>query len=206
MFVITADQVDSRSGFDLVADAVEAINAGPVRPVLDAARTVGDEFQVLVASGADALAIILRLARAARWSVGCGADEVDTPLPRDIREATGPAFIAARRAVERAKKRQTRFALEQEPGTQSATDAEALLDLLLALRSRRSPEGWELHDLLESGLSQADAATRLGITPQAVSLRARAAELRLEQAAREPLARILDALGTVGPTGKGARA
>jgi hypothetical protein len=205
MFVITADQVDSRSGADLVADAVEAINAGSVRPVLDAARTVGDEFQVLVASGADALAIILRLARAARWSVGCGADEVDTPLPRDIREATGPAFIAARRAVERAKKRQTRFALEQEPGTQSATDAEALLDLLLALRSRRSPEGWELHDLLESGLSQADAATRLGNTPQAVSLRARAAELRLEQAAREPLARILDALGTVGPTGKGAR-
>jgi hypothetical protein len=205
MFVITADQVDSRSGTDLVASAVDAINGGPVRPVLAAERTVGDELQVLVANGGDALTTILRLARTGRWSVGCGVGDVASPLPRDIREATGAAFIAARSAVERAKKRATRFALEQDPPTQSAADAEALLDLLLVLRSRRSPEGWELHDLLESGLSQADAAARLGITPQAVSLRARAAELRAESAAREPLVRILDRLGSVEGIGKEVR-
>lgn len=205
MFVITADQVDSRSGADLVAGAIEAINTGPVRPVLDAARTVGDELQVLVASGADALAVILQLTRSGRWSVGCGTGGVAAPLPRNIREATGPAFIAARRAVERAKKRPTRFALEQESGAAAAADATAMVDLLLALRARRSPEGWELHDLLESGLSQADAASRLDITPQAVSLRARAAELRVERAAREPLARIFDRVANVEPAGKGAR-
>lgn len=206
MFVITADQVGSRSGTDLVATAIEAINDGPARPVLAAERTVGDELQVLVENGDDALTIILRLARTERWSIGCGAGEVATPLPRDIREATGPAFIAARNAVERAKKRPTRFALEQDPGTQAAADAEALLDLLLVVRSRRSPEGWEVHDLLEAGLSQAEAAARLDITPQAVSLRARAAELRAESAAREPLVRILDRLGSVETTQRGERA
>ncbi|GAA3743836.1 hypothetical protein GCM10022239_19070 [Leifsonia bigeumensis] len=200
MFVITADQVDSRSGTDLVAAAIDAINDGKVRPVLAAERTVGDELQVLVEGGDDALEIVLRLARTGRWSVGCGAGEVATPLPRDIREATGPAFIAARRAVERAKKRSTRFALETEPATKAAADAESLIDLLLVLRSRRSPEGWELHDLLESGLNQAEAAERLGITPQAVSLRASAGELRADSAARQPLVRILDRLGSVEAT------
>lgn len=194
MFVITADQVDSRSGTDLVAGAIDAINSGPTRPVLAADRTVGDELQVLLANGTDALGVILQLARTGHWSIGCGVGEVGTPLPRDIREASGPAFIAARSAVERAKKRPTRFAVEQEPPTREAADAEALLDLLLVVRSRRSPEGWELYDLLEVGFSQADAATRLDITPQAVSLRARAAELRADAAAREPLARILDGL------------
>lgn len=194
MFVITADQVGSRLGTDLVAAAIDAINTGPTRPILAADRTVGDEFQVLVANGTDALGVVLQLARSGHWSIGCGVGEVGTPLPRGIREASGPAFIAARSAVERAKKRPTRFALEQEPSTRAAADAEALLDLLLVVRSRRSPEGWELYDLLELGLSQADAAARLDITPQAVSLRAKAAELRADAAAREPLARILDGL------------
>ena len=194
MFVITADQVGSRLGTDLVAAAIDAINTGPTRPILAADRTVGDEFQVLVANGTDALGVVLQLARSGHWSIGCGVGEVGTPLPRGIREASGPAFIAARSAVERAKKRPTRFAIEQEPSTREAADAEALLDLLLIVRSRRSPEGWELYDLLELGLSQADAAARLDITPQAVSLRAKAAELRADAAAREPLARILDGL------------
>lgn len=194
MFVITADQVGSRSGTDLVAAAIGAINTGPTRPLLAADRTVGDELQVLVANGSDALGVVLQLARSGHWSIGCGVGEVGTPLPRDIREASGPAFIAARSAVERAKKRPTRFALATEPSTREAVDAEALLDLLLVVRSRRSAEGWELYDLLEEGLSQADAATRLDITPQAVSLRAKAAELRADAAAREPLARILDGL------------
>ncbi|MBX3090726.1 MAG: DNA-binding protein [Cryobacterium sp.] len=205
MFVITADQIDSRSGTDLVSDAVRMINSGEVRPVLYADRTVGDELQVLVESGADALLLLLHLTRAGRWSVGCGAGEIADPLPLDIREAAGPAFIAARRAVERAKKKASHFALESEPRSQSAEDAEALIDLLLTLRSRRSAEGWELFDLLATGLSQVEAADRLGISPQAVSLRARAAELRIEDAAREPLARMLELVGSLEPKRKGVR-
>lgn len=207
MFVLTADQVDSRSSADRVAAMIDFLNAGPLRPVLKADRTAGDELQVLIADGSDALTVILHLTRTGQWSVGCGTGAVNTPLPGNIREATGSAFIAARKAVDRAKKRQTRFALESEPVTPEAADGEALIDLLLALRARRSPEGWELYDLLYgTDLTQADAAARLGISPQAVSLRARAGELRTEQAAREPLARILDQLGSVEPIATGGRA
>lgn len=207
MFVVTADQVDSRSNNDRVAGMIDELNSGPFHPVLAGDRTAGDELQILVDGGTEALALILHLTRSGQWSVGCGAGHVNSPLPGNIREATGDAFIAARKAVDRAKKRPTRFALESEPATRPAADGEALIDLLLALRARRSPEGWELHDILDgTDLTQADAAQRLGISPQAVSLRARAGELRTERAAREPLARILDRLGSVKPTTPGGGA
>src|SRR5690606_3445233 len=147
MFVITADQVDSRSHDDLVAEALGRLADSAVTPVLPADRTVGDELQLLLTDGAEALEVILRLNRTGQWSIGCGVGSVNTPLPASIREASGPAFIAARKAVERAKKRPSRFALEHANAEQEATDAEALLELLLVLRSRRSPEGWEVHEL-----------------------------------------------------------
>ena len=198
MFVITADQVDSRSSADLVAATIDTLNSGSVATVLKADRTAGDELQVLIADSRDALTVVLQLTRSGQWSVGCGVGNVATPLPGNIRAATGEAFIAARRAVERAKKRPTKFALETEPATQPASDAESLIDMLLALRARRSPEGWELHDLMGGNdLTQSEAAGKLGISPQAISLRARAAELRTEQAALPSLARILDQLGSV---------
>jgi hypothetical protein len=81
-----------------------------------------------------------------------------------------------------------------------------MLDLLLVLRSRRTPEGWEVHDLLETGITQSEAAARLGITPQAVSLRAQAAELRAEESARAPLARLLGGLDNVETTARKGRA
>lgn len=201
MFVITADQVDSRSSADLVAAAIESLNNGSVHTVLDADRTAGDELQVLIAHAHDALSVVLQLTRTGLWSVGCGVGDVSSPLPRNIREATGGAFIAARRAVDRAKKQPTRFALDTEPATQSASDAESLIDMLLALRARRSLEGWEVHDLMDgTRLTQSEAAGKLGISPQAVSLRARAAELRTEQAALPSLERILEQLDSVEPT------
>ncbi len=194
MFVITADQVDSRSTRDLVGEVVADLNKRlKKRLTLAADRTAGDELQLLVDSAETALDVVLQLTRSGRWSVGCGVGAVAEPLPRNIREATGEAFVTARAAVDRAKRRQTRFALE---GTHdSAPDAEALIDLLLVLRSRRSDEGWEIVDLVASGMTQAAAAKRLGITPQAASKRALAAELRAEQAAIPALTRMLDNLG-----------
>lgn len=206
MFVITADQVDSRSSSDLVAAAIHTLNSGSVRTVLDADRTAGDELQVLLSHATDALSIILQLTRTGEWSVGCGVGDVTTPLPGNIREATGKAFIAARRAVDRAKKRQTKFALEVELAPQRGSDTESLIDLLVALRARRSLEGWELHDLMHgTEMTQATAAEKLGISPQAVSLRARAGDLRTEWAALPALTRILDQLDSVEPTETGGR-
>ena len=194
MFVITADQISSRTTPDLVASALDELNREPGL-ALPAERTAGDELQLVTADADTALRVILRLSRSEQWSTGCGIGAVDTPLPASTREASGDAFIAARAAIDRAKKRATRTAIESvgRTGTPSAADLQAVLDLLLLLRERRSAEGWELYDLVRSGLSQADAAARLGITPQAASKRAQAAHLRAEAEATGALVRLVTA-------------
>ena len=47
--------------------------------------------------------IALHALRRGRWYVGIGVGEVDLPLPASPREGSGPAFVAARAAVDRAK-------------------------------------------------------------------------------------------------------
>ena len=203
MFAITADQVDSRRRPDIAAETIESLEIllgdGLVLPV---DRTAGDEIQMLVAASETALTAILALTRYGQWSVGCGIGSVNLPLPANAREAGGDAFVAAREAVNEAKKRDTRFAL-RSMAVMDAADAEAFVDLLLQLRARRSAEGWEMHDLLLAGNSQAEAAKLLGITPQAASKRARTAALRVEYAARSPLERRLAAVDVF--TGEGSR-
>jgi hypothetical protein len=193
MFVITADQIDSRNRPDIADETMReletVLRGGLVLPI---DRTAGDEIQMLLKDAHHALMAILRLTRDAQWSVGCGIGGVVTPLPANAREAGGTAFVAARDAVNDAKKRDTGFALRR--GHESpivAGDAEALIDLLLHIRARRSPEGWEIYELMTAGSTQADAAKHLGITPQAASKRARAAAIRAEIAAVLPLERLL---------------
>jgi hypothetical protein len=193
LFVITADQVDSTRRSDIVGATVSQLNARySTRLALPVDRNAGDEIQALFAEPEPALALLLELTRAGDWSVGCGIGSVRTPLPPNTREASGPAFVAARDAVERAKKSLHRFALSIADGQSlSSNDVAPLLELLLLLRSRRTDEGWELFDLVASGLSQAEAAARLTISPQAASQRARTAGIRAELAAVAPLARLL---------------
>ncbi|GAB3405888.1 hypothetical protein GCM10027515_19770 [Schumannella luteola] len=192
MFVITADQVGSRRGSDLVAGALDDIQGalGP-RLALPADRTAGDELQVVTADARAALDLVLRLSREGRWSVGCGIGAVDE-LADSTRASTGPAFIAARDAVEAAKKSRTRLSVRGGADGLGAAAIEPLADLLLLLRARRSEPGWELADLLADGATQADAAQQLGITPQAASQRARAAEIAAEAAAIPALVRLLE--------------
>jgi hypothetical protein len=191
MFVITADQRDSRSGSDLVpraiADVARIAGAGAASAP---ERTAGDEVQFADQDAGIILAIVLHLTRQGSWSVGLGIGAIEDPLPESVRAGRGEAFIHARDAVERAKRTATRVAVTGR--TQAAADAEALVRLLVELRDRRSPEGWEVHDLLADGLSQRDAAARLGISQGAVSLRAKAAALRVEESAVPALARVLE--------------
>ena len=196
MFVITADQVSSRTTADRVGATLRRMGtAFGDRLALPADRTAGDELQLLFASGPDALEACLALDREHGWSIGVGVGSVRQPLPAGVRESAGGAFIAARAAVDRAKRRSTRFAIEHEHARDAAADVQALVDLLLILRARRSAAGWELYDLLtDGGSTQADAAVSLGITPQAASKRANAAGLRAERAAIGPLSRLLDDL------------
>ena len=201
MFVITADQVDSRSRADIVGSTLTRLNeehAG--RLLLPVDRNAGDELQVLTDDAGAVLAIVLELTRDGAWSVGLGIGSVRLPLPSETREASGDAFIAAREAVGRAKKSATRFAVEVRAddtgedggGWPGAADAEALVNLILVLRERRTAAGWELYDLVSAGLTQAEAASRLGITAPSASSRARAAAVRPELAAVPALTRLLE--------------
>lgn len=194
MFVITADQVGSRRGHDRVTDALRMLNRREL--VLPAERTAGDELQLVTDDAATALDIMLNLVRDGQWSVGCGIGPVDQPLPGSTREATGPAFIAARAGVDRAKRRAGRavivgHASADEGSELGPRDLQAVLELLLTFRERRSDHGWELYDLLREGMTQAEAAARLGVTPQAASRRAQVAGLRVETAAVTALARLM---------------
>ncbi|MFC4243147.1 DNA-binding protein [Gryllotalpicola reticulitermitis] len=197
MFVITADQIDSRMSDDLVAAERDRINAAHGATLaLPADRTAGDELQVLSDDPATALALVLELTRGRQFHVGLGIGPVRTPLPEATREASGPAFFAARDAAERAKGSGIRLAVQRQRDPQGrsdrADDAEALLALLLIVRERRSAAGWELYELLQKGLTQADAAERLGISAAAASARAKAAQLRAEAAALPALTRLLE--------------
>jgi hypothetical protein len=185
--------VGSRSQPDLVGEALARIDADHgARLALPVDRNAGDELQALTGDAATALQLLLELTRGGRWSVGLGIGTVRTPLPEHTREAAGDAFIAARAAVTRAKRSATRFAAEAVVDAQPASDVEALVDLLLTLRQGRTDPGWELYDLVTSGLTQAQAAERLGITAQSASDRARAAALRVEQAALPALTRLME--------------
>lgn len=189
MFVITADQRSSRTSRDLVPDALTAVVAhGRQGLALEPERTAGDEVQAAVTDASTLLAIVLDLTRTGRWSVGVGVGEIEQPLPPSVRAGRGSAFVNARDAVDRAKKAPTRLAIT---GTEEATDAESLVRLMVELRDRRTPEGWEVYDLLAEGLTQREAAARLGITEGAVSMRAKSAGLRAEEAALPALIRVL---------------
>lgn len=197
MFVIIADQIGSSDDADRVAGALADL-AGrfalsyPLAPE----RTAGDELQALTADAGAALETVLQLLRSPHWRVGLGVGAVRLPLPSGIREASGPAFSSARAAIELAARRPTRFAAAGAGSASARADQlGAIVDLLLTHRQRWSAAGWQLHDLIESGLTQADAAERLGVTPQATSKRARAAGLRVDVEARRSITALLTELG-----------
>jgi len=203
MFVITADQIDSRHDRDRASEMIAALAHRHAEAfTLPPDQTSGDEIQLLVGTAADAFAIVLDLTRTGFWSVGVGIGPVRTPLPATTRQATGDAFIAARDAVTRAKRAEARFALAIQPSPEplrpddasTAAEVEALVTMLLLLRQRRSTEGWEAVDLLETGQAQTDIARTLGISTAAVSQRVKSAQWKVERAAHPALVRLLDNL------------
>jgi hypothetical protein len=213
VFVITADQVDSRVSDDAVGSALDdiAANVGPSL-LLPPDRTAGDEIQAIVANADAAYRLALRLTRDGRWSVGLGVGGVREPLGDSTRASTGNAFFAARAAIDAAKRATFRFALRTEPepraaegrpeaGPIRAEDVEALIVLVLALREKRTDKGWEVHDLLETGATQAEAARSLGITQGAVSMRARTGSSREEFAASAAVVRLLENLNATTTEG-----
>ena len=186
--MLTVDQRGSRRGTDRVPRAIALLSGVPT--VLRFERTAGDEFQGVLDDPAAVVEAVRRLVRDGAWSVGIGAGPVQTPLPGSTRAGAGPAFLAARNAVEAAKRRPVRVAV-RGAAAEPAADAQAVLTALAALVERRSDQAWEAIALVESGRTQAQAAAELGVTRQAVGQRLAAGLWEVERDLRPAAARLL---------------
>ncbi|MBA2739216.1 MAG: transposase [Nocardioidaceae bacterium] len=175
MFVLTIDQRGSRRADDRVPELLAGLAAAPdVRAVLAAERTVGDEVQLVVDDAASVVAAVEICWRLGDWTLGVGVGAMDEPVATSTRAARGSAFLAAREAVERAKRTPARLSIVQSSidggGDPYAADrAEAALWLLVAIESRRTRRGWQVVDAVRAGGSQRVAAAELGVSEQAVS-------------------------------------
>lgn len=191
-FAVTADQRGSRTATDRVPAALAALADVPVTLAFE--RTAGDEIQALLAQPQAVVEVVRVLTRLGDWRIGIGVGPVESPLPASTRQARGGCYLAAREAVESARTAPTRLVVRLYPDVggsayreQRTRDAQSVLWLVRSVWQRRSDEGWELMDLLDDGLTSAQAAARLGISPSAVSQRLARAQ-RSEAAAGQDLA------------------
>ncbi len=211
MYAVIADQVGSREGEDRVPLALAALaGVSDDGVALPFERTAGDELQGLCSGPSALVTVVGVLTRLGGWRIGIGAGRVDTPLPGSTREARGGAYLAARDAITAARTSPTELALavagpdgivtadRYGDETPLLADAETALWLVRGVLARRSKEGWELVDLLNNGLTKAQAAAALQVSPSAVSQRlARAHRLEADRGARLA-ARLLARLGQEG--------
>lgn len=183
MFVVTADQRGSRRHGDLVPAALEALGRMRPGPLRRFERTAGDEIQAVCDDPVVVVDIVLVLMRTSGWRIGVGVGPVETPLPRSGRAGRGPAFVAARTAVGAAHATVAQLAVVPATGAGGRPQgdsallhahlAQAALWLLCRVLRTRSASGWEVVDLLGSGLTQREVAARLHISASAVSQRVR---------------------------------
>lgn len=181
--VVMADQRGSRRGPDLVAPLLETLNA-PQQPWsmrLPFERTAGDEVQGLLNSPLSLPSLIRHFGDSDQWSVGVGFGEVSTPLPASTRAATGSAYLAAREAVENAKRASGNVQLRSTPGLLDISVLEALVQGLYFIQRSRSQAGHEAVNFARRGASGKATAEALGISPQAVSNRLQVAGWDEEQ-------------------------
>ena len=154
--------------------------------------TQGDELQGLIGIDADPLDAVLFAslhedARPMRWAIAAGEIE---PGPGPATERTGPAFLVAREALERASTGRDRLVVAA--GDARADDllaevAPVLARLLDELTVRQRTIG---RLLIVEGLRQADAADRLRVTRATVSVVANRARVR-------EIARLANAIRTL---------
>lgn len=172
--VLTADQRGSRRKPDQVPALLDSLTGVPT--LLGFERTAGDEIQGVITDPVALTSAVGRLLRAKTW-IGVGLGPIEAPLPPHARAGRGPAYVAARSAVEQAKgaARPVRVVGAEDYPAHHARLVEDAVWLWDAIMDRRTTKGWAVVDLLAAGLSHQDAAHRLGITPSAVSQRARAA-------------------------------
>lgn len=191
MYALTVDQRRSRRTGDRVPEALAALARDIPKPLLAFERTAGDEFQGLLSKADEVLDAVTTLSRLGGWSIGIGIGAVAEPLPDSTRAARGPAFVAAREAVETARRRTPPRLAVRGPDIVTAGHAEAGLRLLLLVLDARSRPAWDAVDLVRDGATHSAAAKALRITRQAVGQRLAAGHLQLERESRSLLEHLL---------------
>lgn len=174
MYVVTIDQRDSRHHRDRIGDVLSVLT--DVGTVLPFERTAGDEVQGLFESAMPALVACAHAVRLGGWSIGLGVGAVQKPLPVSTRQATGSAYIAARDAVERAKRtRPLSFALgvpkdASQPLQRYVEQLQANVILILERIAERTSDQWRVIDAVTNapGVTLTELAGTLGVSRQAV--------------------------------------
>jgi len=189
MYVMTIDQRGSSTDIDRVPGLLAELKGLSTAGRFE--RSVGDEVQGVVERPEEVVGIALHALRSGRWYVGIGVGAVDLPLPSSPREGSGPAFVAARAAVESAKSgsahvpvavvsgglRRGEAAASPAGSARACANAEAVLRLIGRLVQDRTAAQWKVVDALRSVQhghagthgTQKIAAQKLGITEQSVS-------------------------------------
>ncbi|QPL04795.1 MULTISPECIES: hypothetical protein [Actinomyces] len=174
MYVLTIDQIGSRSSADRVPEILGALADLPVLAAFE--RTVGDELQGVVPDAVTAVTAARRALAAGGWHIGLGVGR-GALGDGGSRTGSGPAFLAAREAVEASKRARVSLAVRAvaaaasgaRAAAEAAADAQAVLRLLGAVITARTPAQQAVVALLDDGLTGKDAAARLGVSGQAVS-------------------------------------
>jgi hypothetical protein len=181
--VFTVDQRGSskEAATDRVPATLAALaDVGMLRPF---ERTAGDEFQGVLDDPSALATLAERLLREDTWNIGIGIGVVEEPLPESTRAGRGTAYQRARDAVTGAKSGLWHLRVAgDEPAVRLL---ETSLWLWAALLARRTTGGWEVADLVDSGMRYDGVAKELGITQSAVSQRAAAAGIVEGRRARE---------------------
>jgi hypothetical protein len=184
MYVLTIDQRDSTNDVDRVPEFLGDLGA---YPDIRFERSVGDEVQGVLQDPALVVDIALRALRSGHWYVGIGVGPGTLAPDASPREGSGAAFVAARRAVERAKSAAGHVPVaviagsREREATAACANAEAVLRLVGRLVQDRTEAQWRVVDALraKSGAAtgqgtgrhglQKLVAQELGISEQSVS-------------------------------------
>ena len=199
MFAVTIDQRSSRSAGDRVPELLElleeACTGNP--PIAGFDRTVGDEVEGLFDDAAGVVAAVRAALAMGDWHIGLGIGSVES-VGRNVREARGSAFVAAREAVERAKisgEVEVRQGADVNISPLALEASQVLFQLLGALLADRTDAQREVSDLFDAGLTGREAAAALGVSPSAVSQRRTASRYDLETRGWAVLSELLGRIG-----------
>ena len=199
--VLTVDQRGSTkdAATDRVPDTLSGLaGLGGAELLRPFERTAGDEFQGVLDDPRALAQVAERLLREDAWNIGVGIGAVDEPLPQSTRAGRGPAYVHARDAVTAAKS--SPWHLRVDGDVPEVRRLETALWLWAAVLARRTSRGWEVADLVDTGLRYDEVARRLGITQSAVSQRAQAAGIVEGRRARELVTDLTAGLLATGGT------